>query len=130
MNDPTDAGSAHFAPDRIWNSSEIVDLRDRARGVRNAFANYLDGTGRDAHTIAVELIAILDAMERRLPRDVDEVTLKQITEDFDAYAKKRAADLIGRDALRDDHLRKIAETAFCLGYKAGVVDLSATQRGT
>lgn len=124
----TSAGSDGFQPIRRWKIERIDSLRAITQRVRAAFANYLDGTGHDAHVIAIELLAILDEMERHLPRDVDEATLKQITDDFDAYAKKRAADLIRQDALRDDHLQKIAESAFCLGYKAGVVDVSASQR--
>ncbi len=38
-------------------------LRERADRVRAAFANYVDGTGRDAHEIAAALPTILDELE-------------------------------------------------------------------
>ena len=41
-----------------------VLMRERAASVRAAFANYIDGTGRDAHEIATALPAILDELER------------------------------------------------------------------
>lgn len=125
--DPT-APRADFEPVRNWTSAYVTDLRECAGRVHEAFANYVNGTGLDAWYVATVLPAILDELERvRLtPRAVDEATLKTIVEDFDALAKKRAAELLRADL--DDHLRGIYESAFCLGYKAGVVDLSATQR--
>lgn len=41
-----------------------AELRERAERVRVAFANYVDGTGRDAHEIAAAFPAILDELER------------------------------------------------------------------
>jgi len=41
-----------------------TELRERAERVRAAFANYIDGTGRDAHEIALALPAILDELDR------------------------------------------------------------------
>jgi len=52
-----------------------TELRERAARVRDAFANYIAGTGRDAHEIAMALPAILDELDRlrryACPRELD-----------------------------------------------------------
>ncbi len=50
---------------------------------------------------------------------------QKIVDAFDAHAKKRFLELLGH---RDSPLQATAEISFCLGYKAGVIDLSAAQR--
>lgn len=56
--------------------------------------------------------------------EFDPATLK-IINDFDAHAKKRFLELLGH---RDSPLQATAEISFCLGYKAGVIDLGDVQR--
>jgi hypothetical protein len=57
--------------------------------------------------------------------ELDPATQK-IVDDFGALAKKRFTELLGR---RDNGiLQRAAEISFCLGYKAGVIDLGAAQR--
>jgi hypothetical protein len=51
---------------------------------------------------------------------------QQVIDNFDAYAKKRAAELL--TSTTNVPLQATRETAFCLGYKAGVIDLGALQR--
>jgi len=51
---------------------------------------------------------------------------QQIVDAFAAHAKKRFLELLGQR--ENPHLQTTAEVSFCLGYKAGVVDLSAVQR--
>ncbi len=53
-------------------------------------------------------------------------TTQKIVDDFDASAKKRAAELLGHR--ENAPLQATAEIAFCLGYKAGVFDLGAALR--
>jgi hypothetical protein len=50
---------------------------------------------------------------------------QKIIDDFDAHAKRRFAALLGRQG---SPLQATAEVSFCLGYKAGVIDLGAAQR--
>ena len=57
--------------------------------------------------------------------EIDPVT-KQVVDDFDAHAKKRAAELLASRS--NDPLQATRVLAFCLGYKAGVVDLSPALR--
>ena len=51
---------------------------------------------------------------------------QKIIDDFDAQAKKRSAELLSH--ADSDPLQRIRELAFCLGYKAGVIDLGAAMR--
>ena len=51
---------------------------------------------------------------------------QKIVDDFDAHAKKRAAELLA--STPNEPLQVTRETAFCLGYKAGVIDLGASLR--
>jgi hypothetical protein len=51
---------------------------------------------------------------------------QKIIDDFDAHAKKRAAELL--TCTDNEPLQATRETSFCLGYKAGVVDLGAAHR--
>jgi len=53
-------------------------------------------------------------------------TTQKIIDDFDAHAKKRAAELLARTD--NEPLQATRETSFCLGYKAGVVDLNTVLR--
>jgi len=53
-------------------------------------------------------------------------TTQKIIDDFDAHAKKRAAELLARTD--NEPLQATRETSFCLGYKAGVVDLNTVRR--
>lgn len=53
-------------------------------------------------------------------------TIKQVVDDFDAHAKKRAAELLV--STPNEPLQATREIAFCLGYKAGVIDLGAVLR--
>ena len=57
--------------------------------------------------------------------DLDPATQK-IVDDFDAQAKKRAAELLAPTA--NEPLQATREISFCLGYKAGVIDLGAALR--
>lgn len=57
--------------------------------------------------------------------ELDPATQK-IVDDFDAQAKKRAAELLGRTD--NEPLQATREISFCLGYKAGVIDLGVEQR--
>jgi hypothetical protein len=59
--------------------------------------------------------------------ELDPVT-KQIVDDFDAHAKKRAAELLTSTTNAPLGMQATREIAFCLGYKAGVIDLGATLR--
>ena len=52
----------------------------------------------------------------------DEATQK-IIDNFDTHAKNRASDLLTSST--NKALDEVRELAFCLGYKAGVTDLSA-----
>jgi hypothetical protein len=58
---------------------------------------------------------------------------QKIVDDFDAYSKKRAeellapAEVIPLTGLRR-RLQAMRESSFCLGYKAGVIDLGAAHR--
>jgi hypothetical protein len=51
---------------------------------------------------------------------------QKIIDAFDAQAKKRGAELMHRTD--NEPLQATREIAFCLGYKAGVIDLSAAHR--
>ena len=51
---------------------------------------------------------------------------QKIVDDFDAHAQKRFTELLGHR--QNAVLQTTAEVSFCLGYKAGVIDLGATQR--
>jgi hypothetical protein len=51
---------------------------------------------------------------------------QKIIDDFDAHAKKRAAELVGHTDVAP--LQATREISFCLGYKAGVIDLGAALR--
>jgi hypothetical protein len=57
--------------------------------------------------------------------ELDPATQK-IVDDFDAQAKKRAVELLFRTA--NEPLQATRESSFCLGYKAGVIDLGAALR--
>jgi len=57
--------------------------------------------------------------------DLDPAT-QQVVDDFDAHAKKRAAELLA--STTNEPLQVTREIAFCLGYKAGIVDLGAALR--
>lgn len=57
--------------------------------------------------------------------DFDPATQKLI-DDFDVHAKKRCAELLS--ASTNQPMQAIRESAFCLGYKAGAIDLSASIR--
>lgn len=63
--------------------------------------------------------------------DLDSAT-QQIVDDFDALAKKRAAELLlkpdSRGVELNEALQAVRESTFCFGYKAGVVDLGASLR--
>ena len=52
---------------------------------------------------------------------------QKILDAFDAHAKKRFVEMLGQRE-RNPQLQAAAEVSFCLGYKTGVVDLSATRR--
>ena len=58
--------------------------------------------------------------------ELDPATQK-IVDDFDAQAKKRVAELLPRSP-HNEPLERIRDNAFCIGYKAGVIDLSNVQR--
>lgn len=60
-----------------------------------------------------------------MTHEFDPATQK-IIDDFDAHAKKRAAELMTRT--ENAPLQAMREIAFCFGYKAGVVDLGAVRR--
>lgn len=51
---------------------------------------------------------------------------QQIVNDFDTQAKKRAAEVMLLTL--NEPSQAMRERAFCLGYKAGVIDLSASFR--
>lgn len=51
---------------------------------------------------------------------------RQVVEDFDAHSKKRAAELLTSTSI--EPLQATREIAFCIGYKAGVIDLAASLR--
>jgi hypothetical protein len=51
---------------------------------------------------------------------------QKIIDDFDAHANKRCTELLGHCV--SARLQATAEDSFCLGYKAGVIDLGAAQR--
>jgi hypothetical protein len=53
-------------------------------------------------------------------------TTQKIFDDLDVHAKKRAAELLGDTAIA--HLQVPRVTSFCLGYKAGIIDLGIVQR--
>lgn len=57
--------------------------------------------------------------------DLDPATQK-LVDDFDAQAKKRGAELLA--STPNEPLHVMRESAFCLGYKAGVVDLGSSIR--
>jgi hypothetical protein len=57
--------------------------------------------------------------------EFDPVTQK-IVDDFDAHAKKRFTEMLGHR--EGSPLHTTSEICFCLGYKAGVIDLGAAQR--
>jgi hypothetical protein len=59
--------------------------------------------------------------------ELDEATQKVI-ENFDAVAKQRCAELLGSSV--HSSFRAMLERAFCLGYKAGVVDTNAAAKQT
>jgi hypothetical protein len=56
---------------------------------------------------------------------IDPATQK-IFDDFDAHAKRRAGELLART--ENEPLQATREISFCLGYKAGVIDLGAVHR--
>jgi hypothetical protein len=61
--------------------------------------------------------------------DFDEDAKKrahQVVAAFDEHAKKRAAELLV--ATPNEPLQATREIAFCLGYKAGIVDLGTSLR--
>lgn len=51
---------------------------------------------------------------------------QKIVDAFDAQAKKRAAELLG--PMQDPFKAPLREATFCLGYKAGVIDLGQVHR--
>jgi hypothetical protein len=55
---------------------------------------------------------------------------QKIVDDFDAYSKKRAAELLSSSEVAPLYSSSWAmrESSFCLGYKAGVIDLGAAHR--
>jgi len=56
------------------------------------------------------------------PTELDEAT-KKVIENFDAHARARATELLKHPSGEGrDPLLRIAESAFCLGYKTGVID--------
>lgn len=57
--------------------------------------------------------------------DIDPRTQK-IIDAFDEHSRTRAAELLQGTEL--EPLQSARERAFCIGYKAGVIDLSAAQR--
>jgi len=57
--------------------------------------------------------------------ELDPATQK-IVDDFDAYSKKRASELLTSSEIAP--IQAMRESAFCLGYKAGVIDLGAAHR--
>lgn len=57
--------------------------------------------------------------------ELDPPTQKAV-DNFDAHAKKRAAELLTHT--ENEPLQAMRESSFCLGYKAGVVDLCAVMR--
>jgi len=57
--------------------------------------------------------------------EIDPAT-QTIIDTFDAHAKKRFAELLG--STDNTPLQATREISFCLGYKAGVVDLGAALR--
>ena len=57
--------------------------------------------------------------------DFDPIT-KQVIDAFDVHAKKRATELLASST--DESLQVTREVSFCLGYKAGVVDLGVSLR--
>jgi hypothetical protein len=59
--------------------------------------------------------------------EIDEATQKVI-DNFDEHAKRRCAELLGSSV--HSAFRSMLERAFCLGYKAGVVDHSAVVRAS
>lgn len=113
----------------------ISELRACAVRVRDAFANYIDGSGRDAHEVAVALLASLPSLEeldersRSMTLEYDEPT-KKVIADFDAYKRKRFVDLLGPVLGADEPSSRTYESVFSLGYTAGVVDLAQAQRRT
>lgn len=57
--------------------------------------------------------------------EIDPAT-QTIIDTFDEHAKKRFAELLGRT--ENAPLQATREISFCLGYKAGVIDLGAALR--
>lgn len=51
---------------------------------------------------------------------------QKIIDTFDEHAKKRAVEMLGRTD--NAPLQATREISFCLGYKAGVIDLGAALR--
>lgn len=54
---------------------------------------------------------------------------RNVIENFDEHAKRRCADLLDFSSTQPA-LRAMLERAFCLGYKAGVVDTNAAAKFT
>ena len=62
------------------------------------------------------------------PIELDDAT-KKVIEDFDAYAHRRAKHLIKYEPSQGfEPVLSMLERAFCLGYKAGVIDAGQAQR--
>lgn len=62
------------------------------------------------------------------PIELDDAT-KKVIEDFDAYALQRAKQLIKYEPSQGfEPVLSMLERAFCLGYKAGVIDAGQAQR--
>lgn len=111
-------------------AADVDTLRASAQSVADAFKNYVDGSGLAAYQIAVALPAILDELSRlRVGIETADPTtdVGAVIAAFDALAKRRARELI--QAALDGPLGKTAEISFCLGYKAGVIDLGQAHRG-
>lgn len=51
---------------------------------------------------------------------------QKIIDDFDAHAKKRFLEMLG--VTESSPLQRTREISFCLGYKAGVIDLGSALR--
>lgn len=59
-------------------------------------------------------------------QDVLDPAIQKIVDDFDAHARKRAAELLA--STKNEPLQETMVLTFCLGYKAGIVDLGAAFR--
>jgi hypothetical protein len=115
-----------------WWSAYDVKSRLRHEALMQAFARENDdddddGEGDDDDDDDDEEVVQQQQGEVDVAAlELDPATQK-IVDAFDERAKKRAAELLSR-VPDNEPLQRIRDGAFCLGYKAGVIDLGAAQR--